>query len=101
MLPYSSPTVSPRSTAPAFLSCLTHVDNVVEGLRLGAHTGRGGEASFVTDGELVMFREFVSALLETQVVTAPSRSIPNWVAGPWRQRVRDSGGSRRCPGSRR
>ncbi len=45
------------------LTDVTHVDNVVEGLVLGAQKGRGGEAYFVTDGEPVVFREFVSALL--------------------------------------
>lgn len=64
------------------LTDVTHVDNVVEGLVLGAQKGRGGEAYFVTDGEPVVFREFVSALLETQGVHAPTRSIPAWVAGP-------------------
>jgi nucleoside-diphosphate-sugar epimerase len=60
----------------------THVDNVVEGLVLTARKGRPGEAYFVTDGERVVFREFVTALLETQGVTAPDRSIPAWTARP-------------------
>src|SRR6185312_12928155 len=64
------------------LTDITHVDNVVEGLQLGAQKGRGGEAYFITDGEPVVFRDFVSALLETQGVKAPTRSIPTWVAGP-------------------
>lgn len=64
------------------LTDVTHVDNVVEGLVLGARKGRGGEAYFVTDGEPVVFRDFVTALLETQGVDAPMRSIPTWVAGP-------------------
>jgi nucleoside-diphosphate-sugar epimerase len=64
------------------LTDVTHVDNVVEGLVLGARNGRGGEVYFVTDGEPVEFREFVTALLGTQGVAAPSRSIPTWVAGP-------------------
>ena len=50
------------------LTDVTHVDNVVEGLLLGARNGRGGEAYFVTDDDPVVFREFVSALLETQGV---------------------------------
>ncbi|HWX51934.1 MAG TPA: NAD-dependent epimerase/dehydratase family protein [Solirubrobacteraceae bacterium] len=54
----------------------THVDNTVEGLVLGATRGRPGNAYFVTDGEPVVFREFVSELLATQGVTAPTRSIP-------------------------
>jgi nucleoside-diphosphate-sugar epimerase len=64
------------------LTDVTHVDNVVEGLLLGAREGRSGEAYFVTDGEPVAFREFVTALLETQGVDAPTRSVPAWVAGP-------------------
>jgi nucleoside-diphosphate-sugar epimerase len=58
----------------------THVDNTVEGLMLGATRGRPGEVYFVTDGEPVVFREFVGELLATQGMTAPSRSIPAWAA---------------------
>jgi nucleoside-diphosphate-sugar epimerase len=61
---------------------ITHVDNTVEGLILGATRGRAGNAYFVTDGEPVVFRDFVSELLETQGVQVPSRSIPAAVAGP-------------------
>jgi nucleoside-diphosphate-sugar epimerase len=58
----------------------THVDNVVEGLILGATKGRPGNAYFVTDGEPVQFREFVTELLATQGVTPPNRSLPVPVA---------------------
>jgi nucleoside-diphosphate-sugar epimerase len=58
----------------------THVDNTVEGLVLGATRGRPGNVYFVTDGEPVEFREFVSDLLATQGVAPPSRSIPAWAA---------------------
>jgi nucleoside-diphosphate-sugar epimerase len=58
----------------------THVENTVEGLVLGATRGRPGNVYFVTDGEPVMFREFVSDLLATQGVEPPSRSIPAWAA---------------------
>ncbi|HTX45028.1 MAG TPA: NAD-dependent epimerase/dehydratase family protein [Solirubrobacteraceae bacterium] len=58
----------------------THVDNVVHGLVLGAQRGRPGNAYFVTDGEPVQFREFVTELLATQDVTAPSRTVPIPVA---------------------
>ena len=54
----------------------THVDNVAEGLLLGAERGRPGEVYFVTDGEPVVFREFVSELFETQGVEPPTRSVP-------------------------
>ncbi len=60
----------------------THVDNVVEGLLLAAAKGRAGEAYFVTDDEPVIFREFVTALLSTQGVEPPNRSLPAWTAAP-------------------
>jgi nucleoside-diphosphate-sugar epimerase len=59
----------------------THVDNTVEGLVLGALRGRPGNAYFVTDGEPVVFREFVSELLRTQGVEPPNRNVPAAVAG--------------------
>jgi nucleoside-diphosphate-sugar epimerase len=59
-----------------------HVDNVVEGLILAAEKGRPGEAYFLTDGEPVVFREFVTAMLETQGVEPPDRSLPAWTAAP-------------------
>jgi nucleoside-diphosphate-sugar epimerase len=58
----------------------THVDNTVEGLVLGATRAQRGNAYFVTDGEPVVFREFVSQLLQTQGIAAPTRSIPDRLA---------------------
>lgn len=62
------------------LTSITHVDNTVEGLLLGAERGRSGEAYFVTDGAPVVFREFVSELISTQGVEPPTGSLPGWVA---------------------
>ncbi|HEY5976557.1 MAG TPA: NAD-dependent epimerase/dehydratase family protein [Solirubrobacterales bacterium] len=59
-----------------------HVENVVEGLVLSAEKGRPGEAYFLTDGEPVVFREFVTAMLRTEGVEAPDRNLPGWVAAP-------------------
>ena len=59
-----------------------HVDNVVEGLLLCAEKGRAGEAYFITDGKPVVFRDFITAMLETQGVEAPDRSLPAWTAAP-------------------
>ncbi len=59
-----------------------HVDNVVEGLLLAAEKGRPGESYFITDGKRVTFREFVTAMLETQGVEPPDRSLPLWTATP-------------------
>ena len=58
----------------------THVQNTVEGLVLGATRGRPGNAYFVTDGEPVVFREFIERLLSTQGLDAPSRSLPSALA---------------------
>jgi nucleoside-diphosphate-sugar epimerase len=63
------------------LTATTHVANTVEGLWLGATKAEPGGVYFVTDGEPVVFREFVSALLETQGVTPPTGSVPAGVAG--------------------
>jgi nucleoside-diphosphate-sugar epimerase len=59
----------------------THVDNTVEGLILGAERGKPGEAYFVTDGEPVVFREFITDLLATQGVEAPDRNAPRALVG--------------------
>jgi nucleoside-diphosphate-sugar epimerase len=58
------------------LTSTTHVDNAVEGLMLGAERGAPGGVYFVTDGEPVVFREFVSQLLGTQGIAAPDRNVP-------------------------
>jgi nucleoside-diphosphate-sugar epimerase len=58
------------------LTATTHADNTVEGLMLGAERGAPGGVYFVTDGEPVVFREFVTKLLGTQGVVPPDRSVP-------------------------
>lgn len=58
----------------------THVDNVVEGLTLGAERGRAGEAYFVTDGEPIEFRDFMTRLVATRGIEVPSRNTPAPVA---------------------
>ena len=63
------------------LTDTTHVDNVVEGLMLGAERGRSGEAYFVTDGEPAEFRDFISRLVATRGVHAPDGEMPAAVAG--------------------
>jgi nucleoside-diphosphate-sugar epimerase len=73
---------SPCARGSSGVTDTTHVDNVVEGLVLAAEKGRSGEAYFVTDGEPVVFREFVTALLRTQGVEPPERSLPAWTAAP-------------------
>jgi nucleoside-diphosphate-sugar epimerase len=63
------------------LTATTLVDNTVEGLWLGATKAPAGGVYFVTDGEPVVFREFVTAMLGTQGVEVPDKSVPPAVAG--------------------
>ena len=78
------------------LTDTTHVDNAVEGLWLAATQAPVGGVYFVTDGEPVVFRDFVTAMLATQGVEVPDKSVPAGVAGAgavlaerlWRMRRR-------------
>ena len=63
------------------LTATTHLDNTVEGLWLGATKAPAGGVYFVTDGEPVVFREFLTAMLGTQGVEIPDKSVPPVVAG--------------------
>ena len=58
------------------LTATAHIDNTVEGLVLGAERGKPGGVYFVTDGEPVVFREFVSEMIRTQGVDPPTRTLP-------------------------
>jgi len=58
----------------------THIANLVHAMGLALSKGRGGEAYFVTDGPITTFREFLTALLATQGVTPPEKSVPGWLA---------------------
>ena len=75
------------------LTSITHVDNAVEGLILGALEGDPGNAYFVTDGDPVVFREFVSELLadagRSSRRRAPSRPESR---ARWRSGARPPGG---------
>ena len=74
------------------LTDTTHVDNTVEGLWLGATRAPAGGVYFVTDGEPVVFRDFLEAMLATKNVDVPDKSVPPGVAtvaaaaaeGAWR-----------------
>lgn len=63
-----------------FLTSTTHVDNLVHALVLALEKGRAGRVYFVSDGEPVPFRDFVTELLATQNVKAPRREVPRWLA---------------------
>ncbi|GAA5126679.1 NAD-dependent epimerase/dehydratase family protein [Pseudonocardia adelaidensis] len=50
---------------------ITFVDNAVEGLLLGWHRGRPGQAYFVTDQHRVILREFLETLFDIHGVDTP------------------------------
>ena len=58
----------------------THIENTVHGLMLAAQRGAPAGVYFVTDGEPVVFRDFITRLLATQGIDAPTRSVPTSVA---------------------
>ncbi|MEW5848129.1 MAG: NAD-dependent epimerase/dehydratase family protein [Myxococcota bacterium] len=63
-----------------YLTSTCHVANVCEGLMAAAERGRPGEIYFLTDGEPVEFRGFMTAMLKTQGVDPGNGSIPRWLA---------------------
>jgi nucleoside-diphosphate-sugar epimerase len=75
------------------LTSTCHVDNACQGLILAAERGRAGQIYFVTDGEPVEFRSFITAMLRTQGVEPGDRRMPRrlawWLAtaGEWTWRL--------------
>ncbi|HSP76970.1 MAG TPA: NAD-dependent epimerase/dehydratase family protein [Myxococcaceae bacterium] len=63
-----------------YLTSTCHVANVVEGILLALEKGRGGQAYFLTDGEPVEFRDFVTRMLDAAGVEAPRGELPRGVA---------------------
>lgn len=59
-----------------YLTSTTHIANLCTAVELALAHGQGGEVYFISDGEPVSFRSFVSALLETQGLTVPQNSMP-------------------------
>jgi nucleoside-diphosphate-sugar epimerase len=62
------------------LTATTHLDNTVEGLWLAATCNGAAGVYFVTDGEPVVFRDFLTDMLGTQGVAIPDKSVPPGVA---------------------
>ncbi|MEM7200655.1 MAG: NAD-dependent epimerase/dehydratase family protein [Planctomycetota bacterium] len=63
-----------------YMTSTCHVANVVEGVLLAAEKGVGGNCYFLTDGEPVEFRSFLTSLLATQGIDPGPRSLPLWMA---------------------
>src|SRR5262249_24374257 len=57
-----------------------HIANVAHAVSLALVHGRGGQAYFVTDDSTTTYRELITALVQTQGLTPPNRSLPGWQA---------------------
>ena len=84
-----------------YLTTTTHIANLCHGVDLAIARGRGGEVYFLGDDEPALFRDFATALLETQGVKPPEKSVPRAVLrliaglGDWLHSV--SGGKVTAP----
>ncbi|MCK2219177.1 NAD-dependent epimerase/dehydratase family protein [Actinomadura sp. ATCC 31491] len=59
-----------------YLTSTCHVGNACHGILCALERGRGGRAYFLTDGEPVELRAFLTALAATAGVRLPGRSLP-------------------------
>jgi nucleoside-diphosphate-sugar epimerase len=57
-----------------------HVKNVCEGIILACEKARSRAVYFLKDGPPMKFRDFFSALIQTQGITPGTRSMPRWLA---------------------
>jgi nucleoside-diphosphate-sugar epimerase len=63
-----------------YLTSTCHVLNACAGIALAAERAKAGEIYFLTDGEPVELREFLTALAATEGATLPDRSMPRRLA---------------------
>ena len=63
------------------LTSTCHIDNLVHALWLAAVHPAAHGCYFVTDGDPIAFREFLTEMMATQNVALPSKSVPRGVAG--------------------
>lgn len=59
-----------------YLTSTTHIANLCEAVSAALQRARPGQVYFIADQQPIAFRTFVSALLETQGIASPARSIP-------------------------
>jgi nucleoside-diphosphate-sugar epimerase len=62
------------------LMVTSHIDNVVDALILALTHGHGGSAYYVFDDGLITVHDFLSGLLQSQVLNLPEASIPAPIA---------------------
>ncbi len=59
-----------------YLTSTTHIANLCHGIELAISRGKGGEVYFLADEEPVHFRDFATALMATQGIKVPEKSVP-------------------------
>ena len=57
----------------------TYIGNLVHATNLALTKGKGGEAYFVLDGPPVVFREFMTRMLNAAGVKPGDRAVPGWL----------------------
>jgi nucleoside-diphosphate-sugar epimerase len=57
----------------------THIDNLMEGIRLAIEKGKGGEAYFITDDETSTFKSFFTGLFASQGIEVKAGNVPKTV----------------------
>lgn len=62
-----------------YLTSTTHIANLCHGVSLAIDRGRPGAVYFLSDGEPIEFREFVTQMLATQGIEPPQKEIPRWL----------------------
>ncbi|KRA98470.1 epimerase [Devosia sp. Root685] len=59
-----------------YLTSTIHIANLCHGIELAIARGKGGDIYFLGDNEPIRFRDFVTALLATQGIKPPDKSLP-------------------------
>ncbi|MDR7144735.1 NAD-dependent epimerase/dehydratase family protein [Rhizobium sp. BE258] len=62
----------------SYLTSTTHIANLCHAVELALSRGRGGQVYFISDGEPVTFRTIVSALIGTQGLDVPEKTVPRF-----------------------
>jgi nucleoside-diphosphate-sugar epimerase len=57
----------------------TYIGNLVYAMNLALTKGQGGEAYFVLDGPPVVFRDFMTRMMNAGGVTPGERAVPGWL----------------------
>jgi nucleoside-diphosphate-sugar epimerase len=57
----------------------TYIGNLTHAMNLALTQGKGSEAYFVLDGPPVVFREFMTKMLNAAGVTPGDRAVPGWL----------------------